>query len=212
MQVQKARRGRPARKAPSILEAEMTGATPSATNYEFTPAETAPAPAHVAPHTERPSMRPAMRDEDPRAAAARRAAEIRGHIGNLDEGTDEFAAPLPPDGWTYEWKAKTVMGAEDPARQVQYARTGWEPVPTYRHPDMMPHNAAHPVIERKGMVLMQRPKDITEEMKDIDLRRARNQVQAKKQQLSQAPDGQFERRSNDVKIRSSYEPIPVPTE
>ena len=52
--------------------------------------------------SERPPMRPPMREEDPRAAAARRAAEIRGHLGNLDEGVDKFALPPAPDGWTYE--------------------------------------------------------------------------------------------------------------
>lgn len=202
MQSTRGRRGRPVRSAaPSILEAEMNGTD--------APEEAAPVAAAA---VERPSMRPAMREEDPRAAAARRAAEIRGHIGDLDEGTDEFAAPRPPDGWTYEWKQRTVMGAEDPARQVHYARTGWEAVPTARHPEMMPHNGASPIIERKGMVLMQRPKDISDEVRDIDLRRARNQVQAKKQQLSQAPDGHFERSNKDVKIRNSYEPLPVPNE
>ena len=38
----------------------------------------------------RGDMRETMRDDDPRARAARRAAEIRGHRGDMDEGTDEF--------------------------------------------------------------------------------------------------------------------------
>lgn len=204
METVKGRRGRPVRKAPSLIEAAMSEAE--------TPVDTAPAPVYAAPHTERPSMRPAMRDEDPRAAAARRAAEIRGHVGDLDEGTDEFSAPRAPDGWHYEWKRKTVMGQEDPAYQIHLARTGWEPVPTNRHPETMPHNGANPIIERKGMVLMQRPASITEEIRDIELRRARGQVQSKQQQLTQAPDGQFQRSTKDVKIRSSYEPMQVPNE
>lgn len=205
MQNVKGRRGRPVRNAaPSIMGAELS---------ENTETVEAVAAAQVsAPPVERPSMRPSMREDDPRAAAARRAAEIRGHIGNMDEGTDEFTAPRPPDGWTYEWKARTIMGAEDPARQVQYARTGWEAVPTARHPEMMPHNGASPIIERKGMVLMQRPKDITDEVREIDIRRARNQVRAKKEQLSQTPDGQFERSNKDIKIRNSFEPLQVPNE
>jgi hypothetical protein len=161
---------------------------------------------------ERPPMRSPLREEDPRAAAARRAAEIRGHLGGLDEGTDEFSAPPPPDGWTYEWKRKTVMGQEDPAYQIHLARVGWEPVPTKRHPEMMPHNGSHPVIERKGMVLMQRPAVITEEAREIELRRARGQVRAKEEQLSSAPDGQFERNHPQArpKISKGYEPVPVP--
>jgi len=63
--------------------------------------ETGPV-ADVAPvAAERPAIRPALR-EDPRVAAARRAAEIRNHFqGNMDDGTDRFAAPRPPEGWTY---------------------------------------------------------------------------------------------------------------
>lgn len=161
---------------------------------------------------ERPPMRSPMRDEDPRAEAARRAAEIRGHLGGMDNGTDEFAAPTPPDGWSYEWKRKTVMGQEDPAYMIHLARVGWEPVPTKRHPEMMPHNGSHSIIERKGMVLMQRPAVITEEAREIELRRARGQVVAKEAQLSAAPDGQFERNHPQArpKISKGYEPVPVP--
>jgi len=169
-------------------------------------------PVEIAAPVERPPMRPSMRDEDPRAAAARRAAEIRGHLGTMDEGTDEFAAPPAPDGWTYEWKRKTVLGQEDPAYQVHLARMGWEPVATARHPEMMPGMGNHPNIERKGMVLMQRPAVITEEARSIELRKARNQVKAKEAQLNAAPDGQFERDDPRVRpsIKKGYSPIDVP--
>ena len=164
------------------------------------------------PLHDRPAMRPAIREDDPRAAAARRAAEIRGHLGSMDEGTDEFAPPRAPDGWSYEWKRKTILGQEDPAYQVHLARMGWEPVPTVRHPDMMPGMGAYPVIERKGMVLMQRPTVISDEAREIELRRARQQVKVKEQQLSAAPEGQFER--NDPRVRPSinkgYSPLNVP--
>jgi len=75
---------------------------------------------------ERPPMRAAMREEDPRVAAARRAAEIRGHSDGVDEGADEFRTPRAPDGWEYEWKRRTLLGQEDPAYQVQLARQGWD--------------------------------------------------------------------------------------
>jgi len=164
---------------------------------------------------ERPPMRPVLRDEDPRVAAARRAAEIRGNIGSLDQGQDEFVAPTAPDGWTYEWKRRTVMGQEDPGYQIHLARMGWEPVPTARHPEMMPTGGARANIERKGMVLMMRPSVITEEVREADRRRALGQVSAKEQQLNQAPDGQFERTNKDssmAKIKKAYEPIQVPKE
>ena len=45
--------------------------------------------------TARPDPRPMMgKEEDPRERAARRAAEVRGHLGGMDDGVDEFA-----DAW-----------------------------------------------------------------------------------------------------------------
>lgn len=164
---------------------------------------------------DRPPMRPPMREEDPRAAAARRAAEIRGHLGSMDEGTDEFYIDPSqiPEGWTYEWKRKTVLGQEDPAYQVHLARTGWEPVPTSKHPEMMPGQGNHPTIERKGMMLMTRPKVISDEARDIELRRAKGQVKAKEEQLAGTPEGGLGHRDHaqvKPKIGKSYEAMPIP--
>lgn len=166
---------------------------------------------------ERPPLRPEVREEDPRERAAKRAAEIRGHIGGLDEGTDEFyvdPSVIPP-GWTYEWKRRLTYNQEDPSYQVHLARMGWEPVPASRHPEMMPSGTASKTIERKGMVLMERPTDITNEAVLIKQRRARMQVRAKEEQLAAAPQGQFERSNKDaplVKVKKSYEAMPIPEE
>ncbi len=163
-------------------------------------------------------MRPeaSVAEESPRERAARKAAEHRAHRdGSLDDGTDEFFVEpgVIPDGWTYEWKTKTILGAEDPAHQVKLARDGWEAVPASRHPEMMPAGYAGVEITRKGMVLMERPSEITEEVRQIELRRARLQVRAKEEQLSASPAGQFERsnKGNDMaKIKKGYEAMPIP--
>jgi hypothetical protein len=163
---------------------------------------------------ERPAMRTEMRDRNPRAEAERRAAEILGHVGNLDEGTDDFYVDPNkiPDGWTYEWKRKTVYGQEDPAYQVQLARTGWTAVPASRHPEMMPAAGGFQTIERKGQILMERPQIVTDQVVQLNNRRARDQVRVKEQQLSSAPDGQFGRDHAQVKpkINKGYEPVPIP--
>jgi hypothetical protein len=163
---------------------------------------------------ERPAMRTEMRERDPRAEAERRAAEIFGHVGSLDEGTDDFYVnPAKiPDGWVYEWKRRTVYGQEDPAYQVQLARTGWTAVPASRHPEMMPATGGYQTIERKGQVLMERPKIVTDHVIDINRRAARDQVRVKEKQLSSAPDGQFGRDHAQVqpKINKGYEPMPIP--
>jgi len=169
--------------------------------------------APQAPDLRKP-LRSAIRDEDPRARATKRAAELRGALGGMDEGTDDFYVNpnLIPDGWSYEWKRRLTVGQEDPAYQVQLARMGWEPVPASRHPNMMPLDGSYQTIERKGMILMERPSEITDEAKEIDLSRARQQVSAKKQQLGQAPDGQFTRDHAQIKpkVSNTYEPMPVP--
>jgi len=163
----------------------------------------------------RRDIRPEVREEDPRTRAARRAAEIRNHGNVDDDGIDEFfvdPAVIPP-GWSYEWKRRTVMNEENAAYQVQLQLKGWEPVPSSRHPEYMPINGRFANIERKGMVLMERPLEITEAARQAENRKARVQVRSKEEQLNAAPGGTFERNNQDggmAKVNKSYEPIPIP--
>jgi hypothetical protein len=182
----------------------------------FEPAvEPAAAPAPDLYARSRPEMRPAMREEDPRARAARRAAELRDHLGEEADGTDEFYIDPSdvPEGWDYEWKAKYVLGQEQATHILALRRAGWEEVPTHRHPSYMPMGTDMAYIERKGMVLMERPKEITEDARNRELRKARQQVRQKEEQLNAASGGQFDRNNKDqslVNIKKSYESIPVP--
>lgn len=167
--------------------------------------------------TLRPEMRPnATIEESPRERAARRSAELRGHDTDLgDDGTDEYYIELGiiPDGWSYEWKTRTILGAEDPAHQVALARKGWEIVPASRHPELMPMGYKGVEITRKGMVLMERPMEITQEANQASLRRARMQMRDKEAQLTQAKGGEFDRSNKGdplVKINKKYEAIPIP--
>jgi hypothetical protein len=180
------------------------------------PLPTAGAPAEVAaaspaPHPDAPVT---AREEDPRARAARRALELREH-GSLEEGTDKFYIDprVIPDGWSYEWRTLTVLGKEDPSYAVNLARKGWEAVPRARHPEMMPENYPGNTIVRDGQMLMERPKEITDEAKAKDYRNAREQVRAKETQLGAAPVGQFERDNKGAPmaaVKKSYESIPIP--
>jgi len=166
----------------------------------------------IEPIVDRPPMRPPMREEDPRAAAARRAAEIRSNQVD-DDGVDEFKLPRAPDGWTYEWKTKSVMGAINHAHLTELRRQGWEEVPTARHPEEMPLGGHDPVIERKGMILMQRPTVIVDEARAIQIAKARNQVRFKEEQLSGTPEGGLGHRNHDQvkpRISKGYEPLAVP--
>lgn len=175
-----------------------------------------------APPPSRPSMRPEMRAESPaEAAAAASRARAAQRLADLDalndgttdeEGVDEFYIDRNaiPDGWDYEWKAKFVVNEERPAYMTSMERAGWEPVPADRHPAFMPAGHAAGAIERKGMILMERPKELTDRAKAKELRKAKGQVQAKEAQLNDAPQGQFERKGG--KVSKSYEAIPIPAE
>lgn len=174
----------------------------------------------------RPDPRPEMRagfaphEETSRERAARRTAEIMGHLDeNLDEGVNELDIDpaIVPEGWTYEWKRQTVYGKSDPAYDTKLARTGWETVPSERHPSMMP-KGYRGEITRDGLVLMERPKAITDKVKQIMYRKAKGAVALKEQQLNEGPPGTFERVDERgrpmAKVRTTHSPveIPVPAE
>lgn len=166
----------------------------------------------------RPNMRPngEAAELSPRERAEARVAQLRGHDRDIaDDGQDEFFIEpgIIPDGWSYEWKTRTILGAEDPAHQVSLARRGWESVPASRHPELMPVGYKGGEITRKGMVLMERPLEITNEVRVAELRRARLQMRNKEEQLTQAKGGQFERANKGdqlVKIKKGYEAMPIP--
>jgi hypothetical protein len=68
-------------------------------------------------------------------------------------------------------------------------------------------------ITRKGMVLMERPLEITQEARNAELRKARMQMRDKEAQLQQTKGGEFERNNKGdplVKINKKYEAIPIP--
>jgi len=161
----------------------------------------------------RREMRPPMRADDPKALAAKRAAEIRNNSSDLDDGTDEFATPPAPDGWSYEWKRKSSMNMDDISHMNHVRRTGWTAVPVERHPEMM-QVGAEGSIERKGMLLMERPEEITEDMRARDSRAARQQVQIKEGQLDpKGRGGLSDRRDSHVapKIKKGFD-IAIPEE
>jgi hypothetical protein len=96
------------------------------------------------------------------------------------------------------------------------ARRGWEPVPATRHPEFVPSNWQGSHIELDGMILMERPAEITEEFRRNERKKAQAQVRAKEEQLSEAPPGAFERvdakGQSTVKVKKSFAPMAIPNE
>jgi hypothetical protein len=159
-----------------------------------------------------PSMpsapRPKMREDDPRARAAIRAAEVlEAAGGNLGVNSDEFYIDRArvPDGWEYEWRRHTVLGQNDPSYDYELARNGWEPVPANRHRDMMP--GKNETIDRKGMRLYERPKILVDHARQRELRAAQEYVAFNKKSLAQTSN---EFGELNTKVRNNFEPLPIP--
>lgn len=122
---------------------------------------------------------------------------------------DRFWAPPPPDGWDYQWKMRMLMGEEQHAYGVEVARNGWEAVPLSRHPELMPVGWKGNTIEVDGLVLMERPKILTDEARAEEKRAARELVATKEAQLRDGRPSDLGRREVH-KFSKSRSAIPVP--
>lgn len=174
----------------------------------------------MAPPRRAQSQRPPLREE-PLSADAERAALRAAELldGGLDIDTvnsDEFYIDpaVIPDDWTYEWKMRTVFGQPNPSYDIDVHRMGWRCVPAERHPEMMPVDWSGADIERKGLVLMERPVVITQMVRRRDDQAARALVHQKEQSLSEAPEGAFDRvdvnRRSTVRLKKSMERVEIP--
>lgn len=158
----------------------------------------------TAMNTETPAKSRGLRE------AAIRAEELRERFrkkeNNLDLHDDFYIDPATiPDGWDYNWKRKTIAGATDPAYETELAQEGWEPVDASRHPELMPLGYKG-FIERKGMILMERPAEISRMAEQRDLANAREAVEVRERAIGAARPGEFEAERRTVK--KSYAPIP----
>lgn len=147
----------------------------------------------------------------------RNRSEQRTSTRRRKEGRDDpfYIDPsLVPDGMTYEWKRESVYGQEDEDNMVNVQEYGgWTNVPASR--------PGHGRLGQKkyrdggrigkgGLVLMERPKELTEEAREEDYTQATGQVQTQMQRLSLTPKGTMERQR--AKINRSYEAYEEPTE
>lgn len=146
------------------------------------------------------------RKEDVALRSAGRSGGIRERKRKGGQLNDPFRVDKIPDGMSYEWKRVTVYGKDDPSYDILMREQGWDPVESARHPELVAEGHVGPII-RDGLMLMERPMELTKEAMDEDRNAARAAVSVKKQQLGESPAGTFERNVTDV--RKSYEPLPI---
>jgi len=146
--------------------------------------------------------------------AALRTEELRNRAKDGEIGADfydEFYIDprIIPEGWDYNWKRYETAGMKDDAYEVELLQAGWEAVDASRHPNMMPPGTRGAII-RKGMMLMERPLEISNIAKQRELHNARDAVASKEKALGLSPSGHFDRDPSKTGVRKSFGPMEIP--
>lgn len=149
----------------------------------------------VARSKSRPSPAKQVRPDTIRPAVRERKRK-GGQVSDKYALSPEMIADFDARGMTPEWKREIVYGAGDPAYDVFMREQGFEPVDASRYPDYVAPGTTG-AIRRDGLILMERPKELTAEAKEEDRRNARDAVRVKEEQLGTAPKGQLPRQRAD---------------
>jgi len=145
------------------------------------------------------------------------AGRIRTRMRKGGQAKDKFAIPshLKQDGTSYEWKRASVYGKPDSGHMVEMREQGWEPVADRKIIDYFMPEGHKGAPERDGLILCERPQELTDEARQEEVDLARAAVRAKEQQLHEAPAGQFERLNKGnamASVRHSVERGEIPVE
>lgn len=145
--------------------------------------------------------------------ARKRVAELRQLHGDDDSLEDTFYDKWyceAPPGWSYEWKTHSVWNKEYPQYYNTLLRRGWAPVPASRHRHLLYPEYTDESIIIEGMVLMERPKELTDRQRLRDIRKAADVVRNSEIKLTEAPPGTPSRSENPrVRPRLSSHVGPV---
>lgn len=118
-----------------------------------------------------------MPDRDPAKVYSRSGREVSLRFtGSEDKFNLDAMGIRAPDGWTYEWKTKSIKGWEWTSRQVEAYQNGWEPVPADRHDGLIMPPGHKGAIEIGGQILMERPAELTRQARLIEKRMADDPV------------------------------------
>lgn len=130
--------------------------------------------------------RPLVIDHEERARKF--LEEIRPTLEAAEDFHDKFYAEAPP-GWDYNWKRWSVYGKEDPQYLSGLMRTGWRPVPSNRHRNLLypEYNGESIIVD--GNILMERPMVLTEQQRAFEKANAEQQVKSKIESAKEAPPG-----------------------
>lgn len=154
------------------------------------------------------------RKEEVALRAAARSGPTRERKRKGGQLNDPFRVDNIPPGTSYEWKRVTTYGKSDPSYDILMREQGWEPVDASRHPELVAEGHKGAII-RDGLMLMERPVELTQEAQAEDRAAAREAVTVKKQQLGETPSGTMPRDADPrvrPRVSTSYESLPIDEE
>lgn len=91
-----------------------------------------------------------------------------------------------PPGMAYTWKRVSLLGQEDKENQIIAEMNGWTPVPANRHPELAGKSGGEGPIVRKGLMLMEQPKEWEEESRALQDFRAANTLEEQVQRMGKS--------------------------
>lgn len=104
-----------------------------------------------------------------------------------------------PAGASYEWRTWSILGEIDNMSAFRLTRAGWTPVPADRHPELKAPGTSGDTIIIDGMILMERPKEKTEEAQKRERELASEMVAAiQKEGAKSAWEPPIEKRLSDA--------------
>lgn len=114
---------------------------------------------------------------------------------------------------SYEWKRWSVTGQEDPFYLATLREQGaWEPVLPSRHPTWLPAGYTGQHIIKGGLILMERPIELSIEAYHEGRALAKRQVRDAEARLGMTPKGELTRNFPGVEPRITKEyvrPMPI---
>jgi hypothetical protein len=160
------------------------------------------------------AAKPQITDHISRARA--RMAEFKAIHGD-DDFSDIFVDKWfaqAPEGWSYEWKTHSVWNKEYPQYLSSLQRNGWSPVSS-KEPEV--RNLLYPGYENEsvivdGMILMERPRELTDRVREREYRRANEVVRNSERKLADAPAGTAPRTAfaeTSPKLRGHVGPVTI---
>jgi hypothetical protein len=120
-------------------------------------------------------------------------SRTRTYVGDIFE----IPQSMIPEGWSYQWNAVSIAGNSEIILDQNHMmhQNGWRPVPAERYAGSLVPKGATGNIIRGQQMLMERPKELTEEARAEDLRNAAQLISDRNESLKltkvkdQLPEG-----------------------